>query len=400
MTARTNPARLRSWVRSGLCLVLAATIWLPTVHCLFRPSAKDLPRSQGPISPWAQALASRHLALWTQPDFKAAELGRMRRSNAEWDFMGRTFLALSLCEMSLREPASQAHWLAIVDDILAETLRLEREHGPFFFLMPYAQARPFVQQPVRSLFLDSEIALMLAARELVAPKPEWRGELTNRIAHIVDRIGRSPRRVAESYPDECWLFDHAMALAALRCTDAVTGSDHSTFCHDWLEMAKRDLRHAPSGLLVSSFTTQAVPLDGPEGSSIWAAAHCLRLVDAEFARDQFVRARRELGRELCGFAWSREWPVSWRGPQDVDSGAVIPGLDVSAGGRGLAFIGAASFGDAELFRELRTTLDFAAFPARDDRGLRYCASNQVGDAVLLYAAVLGPLWDRVEARLR
>jgi hypothetical protein len=84
----------------------------------------------------------------------------------------------------------------------------------------------------------------------------------------------------------------------------------------------------------------------------------------------------------------------------VDSGAVIPGLDVSAGGSGLAFIGAASFGDAELFRELRTTLDFAAFPARDDRGLRYCASNQVGDAVLLYAAVLGPLWDRVEARLR
>lgn len=148
---------------------------MPCVHFFFRPPASARPQLNGPASPWAHELASRHLALWTQPDLKAAELGRMRRSNAEWDFMGRTFLALSLCEMSLREPASQAQWLAVVDDILTETLRLEREHGPFFFLMPYAQARPFVQQPVRSLFLDSEIALMLAARELVAPMPEWRG---------------------------------------------------------------------------------------------------------------------------------------------------------------------------------------------------------------------------------
>lgn len=287
-----HASRVWSAVRAVCCVAVAAALWLPCVHFFFQPPASAQPQPGGPASPWANELASQHLALWTQPELKAAELGRMRRSNAEWDFMGRTFLALSLCEMSLREPASQAQWLAVVDDILAETLRLEREHGPFFFLMPYAQARPFVQPPVRSLFLDSEIALMLAARELVTPQPEWRGELTNRIAHIVDRIGRSPRRVAESYPDECWLFDHAMALAALRCTDAVTGSDHAAFCRDWLDMAKRDLRHAPSGLLVSSFTTQAVPLDGPEGSSIWAAAHCLRLVDAEFARDQFGRARR------------------------------------------------------------------------------------------------------------
>jgi hypothetical protein len=25
--------------------------------------------------------------------------------------------------------------------------------------------------------------------------------------------------------------------------------------------------------------------------------------------------------------------------------------------------------------------------------LKYCASNQVGDAALLYASVLGPLWE-------
>lgn len=390
----------RAFGRTLACLAVAAVVWLPSVHFLFRPPPTEQPQLNGPISPWARQLAARHLALWTKPELKATELDRMRRSNAEWDFMGRTFLALSLCEMSMREPASKAQWLPVVDAIIAETLRLERDHGCYFFLMPYAQARPFVQQPVRSLFLDSEIALMLAARGLVAEQPELRRELTNRVGHIVERIGRSPHRVAESYPDECWTFDHVMALAALRCTDALTGSDHAAFCHDWLAMAKRDLIHQPSGLLISSFTTETVPLDGPEGSTVWLAAHCLRLLDPAFAHDQFARAKRELGRELCGFSWSREWPRSWRSPADIDSGAVIPGLDVSAGGSGLAFVAAASFGYEAMFRSLHTTLNFAAFPARKDGQLRYCASNQVGDAALLYAAVLGPLWDKVEGKLR
>ena len=30
--------------------------------------------------------------------------------------------------------------------------------------------------------------------------------------------------------------------------------------------------------------------------------------------------------------------------------------------------------------------------------MKYCASNQVGDAVLLYAAVFGPLWDEVRKK--
>jgi hypothetical protein len=38
---------------------------------------------------------------------------------------------------------------------------------------------------------------------------------------------------------------------------------------------------------------------------------------------------------------------------------------------------------------------FAACPSRRGGRLRYCASNQVGDAALLYAAVLGPVWEKV-----
>jgi hypothetical protein len=160
-------------------------------------------------------------------------------------------------------------------------------------------------------------------------------------------------------------------------------------------MARTKLIDSKTGLLISSFTLDGQHLDGPEGSSIWLVAHCLRVVDEKFARDQYERARKELGREVLGFGYSREWPVSWEGPRDIDSGVVVPGLEASAGGSGLAFIGASSFGDVDFLRELHSSLDMAAFPVEENGRLKYCASNPVGDAAILYSMVLGPLWEKL-----
>ena len=128
--------------------------------------------------------------------------------------------------------------------------------------------------------------------------------------------------------------------------------------------------------------------------------HCLRLLDEEFGRDQYQRARNELGRELMGFGWSREWPASWKGARDIDSGAVIPGLEISAGGSGMAFIAASSFEDFKFLSSLHTTLEFAALPKHEGGRLKYCASNQVGDAALLYAMVLGPIWEQAKQGIK
>jgi hypothetical protein len=65
----------------------------------------------------------------------------------------------------------------------------------------------------------------------------------------------------------------------------------------------------------------------------------------------------------------------------------------------MAFIGASSFGDEKFLSSLATTLEFAAFPTRKAGQLKYCASNQVGDAALLYAATLGPLWKKAQTKL-
>jgi hypothetical protein len=380
-----------------MSLAIAAAIWLPCLHLLYRQK-QDHFRSDSGVSVKAQQLAARHLHLWSAG--QSNEITRMRRSNAEWDFMGRSFLAWSLAEMALREPESKSVYVGVIDQIIEDTVRLEREKSFYFFSMPYAKSRPYVQQPARSQFVDSEIALMLAVRRLVESKSEYKPMLQERIVQIVERMKKSPSLSAESYPDECWMFDNVVALVAIKIADELDSKDHSELIRHWLSFAKQKLVHRETGLLVSSFTWDGTPLDGPEGSSIWMVTHCLRLLDEEFARDQFRRARRELGRELMGFGWSREWPVSWKGARDIDAGAVIPGLEISAGGSGMAFIAASSFADHQFLSSLHTTLDFAAFPKHEGGRLKYCASNQVGDAALLYAMVLGPIWEKAKQGIK
>ncbi len=380
-------------------LLVATVVWLPCLHLFFTNSPETF-RDKQSLAPKARELAARHLQIWTEPALRRRELEKMRASNAEWDFMGRSFLVWSLANMGLREPDSKPAYLRVMDQIIDETLQLEEEHGMYFFLMPYAKARPYEAKPARSLFVDSEVALMLAARRVLEERPEYKVAMTQRIGLVLERWQNGELPIAESYPDECWTFDHAVALAAIKLADHLEGTDHSALLRDWVAMAKRKLVHRESGLLVSSFTLRGDPLDGPEGSTLWMVAHCLQIVDEDFARDQYRRARKELGRTVSGFSYAREWPKSWTGPMDIDSGPIVPVLQISAGSSGMTFTGASAFGDDAFLASLAATLDFAAFPSRRDGRLRYCASNQVGDAALLYAAVLGPLWETVRSKAK
>jgi len=74
-----------------------------------------------------------------------------------------------------------------------------------------------------------------------------------------------------------------------------------------------------TGLLVSSYQTDGTTLDGPEGSTIWMVVHCLQVVDESFARDQFERARKELGRTPWDLATASSGP-----PRGKDRGTLIP----------------------------------------------------------------------------
>ena len=126
----------------------------------------------------------------------------------------------------------------------------------------------------------------------------------------------------------------------------------------------------------------------PHAATIYNVAQCFR------ATGQYARARAHLGGGALGFAWAREWPASWPGPDDVDSGPTIPLLGANAGASGLALVGAAAFGDRAYLDDLLASLMIGGFPIESDGALRFAAGNQLADAVIAYALSTGPLWQR------
>jgi hypothetical protein len=104
-------------------MLLGAVVWIPTVHLLFQPRLADYVLPAG-LPPMARSLATRYLNVWADPQRRAAEIAKMRATNAEWDFMARTFLVLSLANVGLRDAALRTRCLITMDAILDETLRL------------------------------------------------------------------------------------------------------------------------------------------------------------------------------------------------------------------------------------------------------------------------------------
>ena len=347
------------------------------------------------IHPLAAGLARHQLGVWAaqSPEASAA---RTREANPEWDFMGRTFLAWSAANLALRDPSRQAEHLAAMDQLIRRTLELEAQHGFRYFLMRYGQGDGYVAQPARSLFVDGEVALMLALRRLVEDRPADKVLLQARLAVMEERLRQSPLLAAESYPDECWTFDHANAMAAFRIADVLDGTDHSALIAQWLRLARAHLVDPSTGLLVSSYRLDGTVKDGPEGSTLWLTAHALDLIDPAFAADQYARARLHLDHSIAGFWLAREWPAGSGGQPDIDSGVQVPLVEASPSSSAFALMAAATFGDREALSGLMASLTFAAFPVHDATGTHFAASNAVGDSVILYALTQGPAWDRVK----
>ena len=360
-------------------MLLAATLWLPNMHRLHT-------RDQASRKELAGALVARQLAPQSE------DVPRMRERNPEWDFMRRTYTVLALANLALGTGgAERARLLAGIDGIVDATLRDDARLGAEHFLLAYARREPFRDRETRSLFVDGELVMMIAARELVELRAELLQDARVRAARIERTMRRGPALSGESYPNECWTFCNTTALAALAMLDRVDGTDHGALARAWVAHARKHLVDPATGILVSSYTYDGHVLDGAEGSSIWMSAHNLLVIDDAFARDQYARAHRELAGGLFGYAWAREWPKGAAMRPDVDSGPIVPFLDASAGSSGLALLGASAFADEEYLGGLLASLELAGFREGD----HYLASNAVGDAVLLYALTNGPLWRRV-----
>lgn len=382
----------RDLLFGALALGATSATWTATLSTVLGPRRGTV---QGdPADPVIRGLLERQLALL---DGTTGDEDAMRATNPEWDFMGRAFLGLALCNLAIRAPAEAPRFLAALDGLIADTAVQTSAHGDRHWLLPYAGRAPFRNRSGASLFVDGELAALVAARRIVGGDDRFDPVLDERIARIRAHLDGSPLGHGESYPDECWAFCNAFAAVALTLDQAVRGGggrvDHRHALARWRSGLDR-LVDPGSGMLLSSYTYDGEPLDGPEGSSLHLVTSHLALLDPALGRAQYALSREHLLSGLLGFGWSREWPAGWRGPVDVDSGPIIPILDASPGASGLAFVSAGAY-DPRTLRSLLASLELAGFPTWDGDRLSYAASNPVGDAVLLYALVQGPLWRLV-----
>lgn len=336
-------------MRFVLCLCLSAAIVLPNLHGCFDHA------------PDADELAKRRRLSWQ-------DAAVLRRSNPEWELMARMFTVLAFADR--RRPHSEH--VEVADAIIDRTIADVEAYGVTHFLLPYGAGA------TQSLFVDGELALMLAANGRDA-RP-W-------VDRARAQIEAGPALLGESYPDEAWMFCNAVALAAIRLHDTNQGEPdrHAALFARWVANARVRFVDRETGLLASKLGYRGDVREGPEGSTIWLVATMLGTIDEPFARDQYERAKRELRGGSFGFGWAREWPASAPGHEDVDSGPTIPIVGANAGSSGLALVAAHAFGDDAFVRELHASLAFAGFPELDDSGLRYAAGNDLADAVILYA---------------
>lgn len=376
--------RARRWLRgiTGLATALATLAWIPCLGAIF----SEEPRVLG------AALARGQRTLLGSPQLQR-ERAAMRQANPEYDFMGRTFAGLTFANQALADRGRRRQWLAALDDVIDTTSREAGAGTGRRFLMSYVNHAPFRDPDARSLFIDGELALLLAARQLIEPDPRHEAPLRARIGRVLATMQAGPVLSGESYPDECWTFCNTTALAAVRLYDAGTGEDHSAFLRAWVQMARARLIDPSTGMLVSSYTYAGEHRDVAEGSTLWLVAYNLLLIDPKFAREQYALGKQRFGHSLGGFGWASEWSTAGH-LSDVDSGPVIPVLDISPASSGLALVAAAGFGDAHFLGQLTRSLNFSALPTEVGDGMRLALGNQVANAVFAYAFTLGPLWKR------
>jgi hypothetical protein len=377
--------------------------------CKGHASAAAASVSDDPSAALEEEAARRHRS--SVPELVEREL---RTGNPEWSLLFRLFRVLAFANVQLRD---SAYWgPAEMDALIDGTLWREREYGQAYFLLRHVDLSEYRVQPGTSAFVDGEIALMIAVRQVAhkrlrrgqrswsdqqsirEARPDLTEELRRRLAMLQQRMEQSPVLCAESYPDECWTFCTVVVLSAMQLLDELDGNQaHTDLIQRWLRIAKRQLIDRETGMLISSFTQRGARGDGPEGSSIWFVAHALALLDPSFARAQYAAAKQALAGSVFGLGYAREWPRGQRALVDIDVGMLVPGLGAAAASTGFALLAAGTFDDIRYQRDLLASLDVFALPTIHDSDLfqgsvSYRAAGPMGNAVLLYALTQGGLW--------
>src|SRR5436190_114144 len=70
----------------SVCLLIAAAVWIPSVHLLFLTAEQSRVWGEPGVSGYTRTLAARHLAFWTDPVQRQKDIGarRLVEERAAW----------------------------------------------------------------------------------------------------------------------------------------------------------------------------------------------------------------------------------------------------------------------------------------------------------------------------
>ncbi|MEM7157242.1 MAG: hypothetical protein AAF799_30595 [Myxococcota bacterium] len=221
--------------------------------------------------------------------------------------------------------------------------------------------------------------LLLSVHRHLDPDSRY-AELNDRIsAHLEQRLAQSPIGLVQTYPGETYPVDNTAIFGALAMHQRVSGIDHGAALRTAAQTFART--RDERGLLIQKVDSDSGhTVDGPRGSGTALATYFTSFWSEEHSRSLYDAMHENLRREVLGFGAIREYPPGVDGRGDIDSGAVVFGVSVSASGFALA--GARIHHDQETFTDLLATATLFGAPVDRDGRRNFALGGPLGDALM------------------
>lgn len=232
------------------------------------------------------------------------------------------------------------------------------------------------------------LAMILEAHRLLGGHdPELAALETKVIAALTTKLRNAPSGLLPTYPNETYVADNSVVLAALALSDVGRASTkpHAQLLKTTLSTWRATLLDKSTGVLVFS---PAHPRARASGAAL--SAMMMWWVDETFAKEQSKAIAAHFDDDVFGLFGAVCEFENCIGEGDVDSGPLVRGASPSATGFAIAL--AKRSGDAQWLGRLLGTAEWAGLGFSWNGKRRYAFAPLVGDAVVL-AAKSARAWD-------
>jgi hypothetical protein len=302
---------------------------------------------------------------------------------SEWALVSLSMSALALGGLIQRFPSESASSESDLEKIIDRALT--SDISAFDTARWSESALDSLDSPHGHIGYLGHLALILAVDEFSFPNGHHRDLLARLAAAIARKIDQGPCGLAETYPNEIYLPDNAVALAALSLAErAGLGPKQGPNAQKMVEKIHIFHSDKDTGLWPFRIGPYCKPTSELRASGASWSLLYLALIDEPRALRGYEALRKSfVDQPIPGLLGVREWRRGTEGSGDVNSGPLLLGLSPAATGFTVALAHRA--GDGATLQGLLDTAELAGFTVSWKGRRSYGVAPVVGDAILLAA---------------